>query len=173
MRNVSAASVAAGQECIEGLPPGVVEALGELAGAAKEGLLAVSVGVGLGVLHDVMESEVDQVVGPRGRRLPERTAVRHGHADGEVTLGGRRVQVSRPRARTAEGEHELERAAYAQFAARDRLTDVMLERMLAGVSTSRYTRTGEAVGSEIEAMSRLTSKSAVSRDFVSRPRART
>jgi hypothetical protein len=43
-----------------------------------------------------------------------------------VTLGGCRIPVSRPRARTADGEHELERAAHAQFAARDRLTDVTL-----------------------------------------------
>jgi hypothetical protein len=34
-----------------------------------------------------------------------------------------------------------------------RLTDAMLERMVAGVSTRRDTRTGEPVGSEIEAMS--------------------
>jgi len=30
------------------------EALGELAGAAKEGVLALSVRVGLGVLHELM-----------------------------------------------------------------------------------------------------------------------
>ena len=58
MRTVSAASVAAGQERIEGLPEPVLDALGELAGAAKEGLLALSVGVGLGVLHELMEAEV-------------------------------------------------------------------------------------------------------------------
>jgi hypothetical protein len=49
MRTVSAASVAANREGIEGVAPSVLEALGELAGAAKEGLLALSVGVGLGV----------------------------------------------------------------------------------------------------------------------------
>jgi len=63
--------------------------------------------------------------------------VRHGHEGGEVTLGGRRVPVSRPRARSADGEHEVELGTYAHFAARDRLSDVMLERMLAGVSTRR------------------------------------
>ena len=35
-----------------GLPLRVREALGELAGAAQEGLLALSVGVGLGVLSE-------------------------------------------------------------------------------------------------------------------------
>ena len=79
---------------IERLPPRVQEALGELVGAAKEGLLALSVGVGLGVLHELMEEEVDEVVGPKGKHDPDRVAVRHGHESGEVTLGGRRVPVS-------------------------------------------------------------------------------
>jgi transposase-like protein len=148
----------------------VLDALGELAGAAKEGLLALSVGVGLGVLHELMEAEVDEVVGPKGRHISDRAAVRHGHDAGEVTLGGRRVPVSRPRARSADGEHEVELGTYAHFAARDRLSDVMLERMLAGVSTRRYARTGEPVGTEIDEVSSSTSKSAVSREFVSRTR---
>jgi hypothetical protein len=37
MRTVSAASVAANPQSIEGLPPSVRGVLGELAGAAKEG----------------------------------------------------------------------------------------------------------------------------------------
>jgi hypothetical protein len=72
MRTVSAGSVAAGQERMEELPASVQEALGGLAGAAKEGLLALSVGVGLGVLHELMEAEVDEVVGPKGRHDPAR-----------------------------------------------------------------------------------------------------
>src|SRR3954453_11070693 len=88
---------------IERLPQRVQEALGELPGAAKEGLLALSVGVGLGVLHEMMEAELDEVVGPKGRHNLDRAAVRHGHENGEVTLGGRRVPVSRPRARSAGG----------------------------------------------------------------------
>jgi len=79
------------------LPPSVQEALGELVNAAKDGLQALSVGVGLGVLAEMMEAEVDEVVGPKGKRIPDRVAVRHGHEDGEVTLGGRRVGVARPR----------------------------------------------------------------------------
>jgi putative transposase len=155
---------------IERLPQRVQDALGELAGAAKEGLLALSVGVGLGVLHELMEAEVCEVVGPKGRHDPDRVAVRHGREHGEVTLGGRRVPVSRPRARSAAGQREVELDTYAHFAARDQLADVMLERMLAGVSTRRYARTGEPVGIEIDELARSTSKSAVSREFVSRTR---
>ena len=90
------------------LPERVQEALGQLVGAAKEGLLALSVGVGLGVLTELMEEEVDDVVGPKGKWNPERTAVRHGHGAGAVTLGGRRVEVERPRVRTADGEAEVQ-----------------------------------------------------------------
>src|SRR5262249_57918433 len=85
------------------LPPRVQEALGALVGSAREGLLALSVGVGLGVLAELLEEEVVEVVGPKGRHDPERAAVRHGHESGEVTLGGLRVQVERPRVRSADG----------------------------------------------------------------------
>jgi putative transposase len=115
------------------LPPGVQDALGELAGAAKDGLLALSVGVGLGVLSEMMEAELDEVVGPKYANNAQRTAVRHGHEDGEVTLGGRRVAVRRPRARSADDEHEVPLQTYAYFADRDPLTRVVLEQMLAGV----------------------------------------
>jgi putative transposase len=152
------------------LPVRVQEALGELVGAAREGLLALSVGVGLGVLAELMEEEVVEAVGPKGRQDLDRVAVRHGHEAGEVTLGGRRVQVERPRVRSADGGSELPLRTYAYFADRDPLTKVVLERMLAGVSTRRYRRTQEPVGVALEQAARSTSKSAVSRAFVERTR---
>src|SRR5580693_360337 len=148
------------------LPEQVQEALGQLIGAAREGLLALSVEVGLGVLRELLEAEVDQVVGLKAKHNPERTAVRHGHEDGEVTLGGRRVAVRRPRVRTADGESELPLVTYQHFADRDQLGQVVLERVLAGVSTREYRRAQEPVGAETAAGERSTSKSAVSRAFV-------
>ena len=52
------------------LPQRVQEALGELVGAAREGLLALSVEVGLGVLRELLEPEVDEIVGPKGKLEP-------------------------------------------------------------------------------------------------------
>jgi len=152
------------------LPPGVQDVLGELAGAAKDGLLALSVGLGLGVLSEMMEAELDEVVGAKHANNTERTAVRHGHEDGEVTLGGRRVAVRRPRARTVDGEHEVPLATYEYFADRDPLTRVVLEQMLAGVSTRRFSRTREPVGEKVTGSERSASKSAVSREFIGRTR---
>ena len=167
METVSLEQVGTGELA---LPPRVQEALGELVNSAKEGLLALSVGVGLGVLAELMEEEVTEVVGPKGRHNLERTAVRHGHEPGEVTLGGRRVQVGRPRVRSAEGKSEVPLYTYQHFADRDPLSRLVLEQMLAGVSTRRFERTREPVGAEVEARARSTSRSAVSREFVARTR---
>ena len=67
-----------------------------------------------------------------------------------MTLGGRRVEVSRPRMRTADDEHELPVATYEYFADRDPLTRAVMDRMLAGVSTRKYAVLGEPVGEEVE-----------------------
>jgi putative transposase len=152
------------------LPPQIQEVLGELVGAAREGLLALSVGVGLGVVHELMELEIDEVVGPKGKHDPDRVAVRHGHEDGSMTLGGRRVAVRRPRMRTADDERELPVSTYAYFADRDPLTRAVMDRMLAGVSTRKFARVGEPVGTGVEAASSSTSKTSVSELFIERTR---
>lgn len=167
MRTVSLDQVG-GEELA--LPPGVQEALGELVGSAKEGLLALSVGVGLAVLVELLEEEVVEIVGAKGKHDADRVAVRHGHEAGEVTLGGRRVAVERPRVRSADGRCEVRLATYEYFAARDPLARSVLERMLAGVSTRRYRRTQEPVGADVEQQARSTSKSSVSRTFIARTR---
>ena len=85
-------------------------------------------------------------------------------------MGGRRVSVSRPRVRSADGREEVGLETYGEFSSRDLLSGVVAERLLAGVSTRRYRRTQEPVGSEVEDEGRSTSKSAVSRAFVRRAR---
>jgi len=167
MKKVPASKVATTTEAADSpLPPKVQEALGEMVGAAREGLLALSVGVGLSVVHELMESEVTEVVGPKGKHDPERSAKRHGHEDGSMTLGGRRVRVSRPRMRTADDERELPLGTYEHFADRDPLTRAVMDRMLAGVSTRRFAGVGEPVGEDVEEESSATSKSSVSEAFV-------
>lgn len=143
------------------LPEQVTVALAELVGAAKEGLLALSVGVGLAVVQELFREEVNRLVGPRGRHNPARTANRHGQERRQLTLGGRRVEVSKPRARSSQGE-ELNLKTYQAFASRDLLTEAALERMLAGLSSRRYAAGLEPVG---ELASHGTSRSAVSRRF--------
>ena len=135
MRTVSLGQV--GQDELA-LPPRVQEALGELLGSAKEGLLALSVGVGLGVLAELMEEEVVEVVGAKGEHDPDRTAVRHGHRGGrgDARRPARRGRAAARRERpTVRSEVRLQ--TYDYFADRDPLSRSVLARMLAGVSTRR------------------------------------
>src|SRR5215208_7444502 len=139
--------------------------MADVAGAAREGLMAMSVAAGMAVMAAMFEAEIAAVCGPKGKHDAGRAAVRHGAGKGSVTLGGRRVPVERPRARTVEG-HEVPLTSYEHFAADDLLSQVMMERMLAGVATRRHTRTGEPVSERVSGTQKSTSKSAISRRFV-------
>jgi transposase-like protein len=147
-------------------PDTVSVALAELAGELREGLLALAVGAGLQVLAAMMEDDVAAACGPKGRHDPQRTATRHGHGGGSVTLGGRRVPVERPRMRAVDGSGEQAVASYELFSSTEVLGRMALERMLAGLSTRRYPVGLEPVGARPEQAATATSKSAVSRRFV-------
>jgi putative transposase len=147
------------------LPEEIALAMADVAGAAREGLMAMSVAAGMAVMAAMFEAEIAEACGPKGKHDPSRAAVRHGGGKGSVTLGGRRVPVTRPRARTVDG-HEVSLRSYEHFAAEDLLTQVVMERMLAGVATRRHARTGEPVGEKVSGTEKSTSKSAVSRRFI-------
>ena len=147
------------------LPEDIQLALTGIAGAAREGLMAMSVAAGLVVMAAMFEAEIAEACGPKGKHDAGRAAVRHGAGKGSVTLGGRRVPVERPRARTVDG-HEVPLTSYEHFAAEDVLTQVVMERMLAGVATRRHARTGEPVSEKVSSTEKSTSKSAISRRFV-------
>jgi transposase-like protein len=147
------------------LPEEIALALADIAGAAREGLLAMSVAAGMAVMQALFEAEIAEAAGPKGKHDPDRAAVRHGSGRGSVTLGGRRVAVDRPRARTLDG-HEVPLVSYTHFAAEDVLTRVVMERMLAGVATRRHARVAEPVGTVVDKEAKSTSRSAISRRFV-------
>lgn len=68
--------------------------------------------------------------------------------------------------RSADGITEVAVPAYDVFASTELLAAMALHRMMAKLSTRRYTAGPEPVGSAVDAMARSTSKSAVSRRFV-------
>ena len=84
---------------------------------------------------------------------------------GSVTLGGRRVPVTRPRVRAADGSGELHLPSYDLFSSTEILGQMALEKMLAGLSSRRYRAGLEPVGQAVD-QAAATSKSAVSRRFV-------
>jgi len=146
------------------LPEEIRLAMADIAGAAREGLLAMSVAAGMAVAA-MYEAEIAAACGPKGKHDANRAAMRHGSGRGSVTLGGRKVAVDRPRARTTDG-HEVPLSSYAHFACEDMLTQVVMERMLAGVATRRHARAAEPVGAQVAQEAKSTSRSAISRRFV-------
>jgi putative transposase len=117
-------------------------------------------------MQSLMDESVTAICGPKGQHQPERDAVRHGTEDGSVTLGGRRVRVRRPRVRATDGSGEIGVAAYELFNSTQLLEEMAMARMLAKLSTRRYRLGLEPVGAEVDKVSSSTSKSAVSRRFV-------
>jgi transposase-like protein len=118
---------------------------------------------GLGALHELLEEERTAACGPRYARDRNAAAYRAGHAPGELVMGGRRVSVDRPRART-DTNREVHLPSWIQFSREDPLDARAVEQMVVGVSTRKYHRSLEAVPAGVG--TRGTSKSAVSRRFV-------
>lgn len=147
-------------------PEQVTVAMTEIAESMQEGLLALAVGAGLQVMQALMDADVTALAGSKGRHDQARTAVRHGRERGSVTLGGRRVAVTRPRVRAADSSGELSVPSYELFSSTEILGKMALEKMLAGLSTRRYPVGLEPVGQQVSETSSATSKSAVSRRFV-------
>jgi putative transposase len=148
------------------VPEQVIVSMGEIAGAVKEGLLALAVGTGLQVMAAMFAEDVARLCGPDGKHDPDRAGYRHGTGAGSVTLGGRRLPVTRPRVRAADGSGELHLPSYDLFSGTEILGQLALEKMLAGLSSRRYVRGLEPAGHAVAETATATSKSAVSRRFV-------
>ena len=127
-------------------------------------LMELAVASGLKVLHTMLEADRTAICGPRYAHQPERAASRAGTVTSEVVLGGRKVQIRRPRVRAAGQEVAL--PTFQAFADDDPLNRRVVEQMLVGVATRQYGRSLEPAGAAIQ--TRGTSKSAVSRRFVAR-----
>jgi putative transposase len=148
------------------VPEQVIVSMAGIAGAAKEGLLALAVGTGLQVMAAMFDEDVARLCGPDGKHDPDRTGYRHGTGAGSVTLGGRRLPVTRPRVRAADRSGELHLPSYDLFSSTEVLGQLAMEKMLAGLSSRRYTAGLEPAGQAVEEAAAATSKSAVSRRFV-------
>lgn len=140
----------------------------EVVVGAAESLYQLSISTGQQVLEALLEDDRIALCGPRGRHDSKRSAVRHGHDDGVVVVGGRKVKVRKPRVRTMDGQ-ELALPTYEQFSSEDPLLSRVYEQMVVGVSTRKYNRSLETLPVGLD--SKATSKSEVSRNFVARTQA--
>jgi hypothetical protein len=81
----------------------------------------------------MLEQERTERCGERYKHSKERQATRGGSTAGRLTLGGRTVQVRRPRVVGPDGEIALE--TWEQLAATDPMSERAYEQMVVGVAT--------------------------------------
>ena len=102
------------------------------------------------VLAAMMEQDRTELCGPRWKRDPDRRAGRAGTAPSEVTLGGRRIQMTRPRVRSQAGQ-EVELPSFAFAAHRDPLDAHAVNAVACGISTRKYARSLDTLPDEVAA----------------------
>lgn len=165
-QSAQARAIESAQEARERL--GLAKKLWSKAGLGADlagGLLSAVCAAGMRAVYEVFEEEVTERVGNKGKHNGERDAVRHGYDTGEVTFGGRRISIRRPRMRYLSGG-EIPLATYQWATGREILNQMAYQRVLAGVSTRNYPLTLEPVSARDAHRPKSISKSAISRRFV-------
>lgn len=169
MKNVDGPAVRLVDEAdaaLSGVPDVLAVTLTDIAAACREGLMAVVVEAGLATAMAIMADEAAGLCGEWNARDPERSHVRGGTTETSVVMGGQRLPIRRPRVRASDGSGEVLLESFGVFAQGDLLNQVVMERMLAGVATRGFERVADPIGVEQRARARSTSKSTVSRRFV-------
>jgi putative transposase len=129
----------------------------------RSAFFGLCVEAGRQVLEAMMEHDRTALCGPKDQHDADRRAVRAGSAPSAVTLGGRRIEMRRLRARSLDGR-ELDLPSFAFATGRDPLDEHVLGAVAAGVSTRDYRSSLDRLS---EGESELSvSKSSVSRRFV-------
>jgi putative transposase len=137
--------------------------------ATKKGLMELVHRMGLCALGELLRLDAEKLAGPKGRRRPGRARNHWGMAPSELTFGGRRIQIARPRVRDRE-EGELTLPMWELISECDPLPARVEQQIALGVSTRRYADSLEPLPTEI--VTRGTSKSAASRALIAKTKAR-
>lgn len=163
MKKFLTKSIRGSQSSFASVVPVSVPPLEAVLSDVKSAFFGLCVSAGKQVLASMMEADRIALCGPKGRPDAQRRALRGGHTRSWLTLGGRRVPMRRPRARSMAGE-ELALESFGWAESRDPLNEVTLAAIAAGVSTRRYAGTLDRLpASELQ---RSVSRSDVSRRFV-------
>jgi putative transposase len=140
--------------------------MAEMVGWLHQGVGELVRQAGLQLIQLLMEEEVKQLVGERGRHAAERTANRWGSERGYCVVMGQKVPLDRPRVRSTE-DREIRLGSYEMFHRGEPLTETVWEKLMLGLTTRKY---GEAVRQFTEAYG--LEKSAVSEHFIEASRAK-
>ncbi len=104
--------------------------------------------LGLIVIEQFMQAEVEQLIGPRYGREQLGQMNRWGSQPGSIVLGAQKTPIAKPRVRKKNQDGssvEIPLETYAAFNAPDALSQSVLNRMLSGVSGRNFAQTVEQV----------------------------
>jgi len=137
------------------------EEYGELELDAKVEMIRSLVPLGLMHVHEMLDDEVKALAGERYARKDElERGRRHGSNPGTVGLAGQRVPIRVPRVRSL-GGGEIPLRSYEALSQGGEVNDVLLKRVLYGISCRNYESAAESIPGAIGL-----SSSTVSRSFV-------
>ena len=137
------------------------EEYGELEVDSKVEMIRALVPLGLMHVQELLDDEVKALAGERYARKDElERGRRHGSNPGTVGMAGQRVPIRVPRVRGIEGG-EIPLRSYEALSHDGETNDLLLRRVLYGISCRNYEAAAEAIPGAIGL-----SSSTVSRDFV-------
>ncbi len=107
--------------------------LEELVNGARQDLEGLATEIGLTIIRQVMEAEIQEKVGAWGQQ-PVR---RHGQQPGYVVFGGRKVKLERPRLRSRE-DKEVGLDTYAAFQQQGKMQEAVERQLIRQCSSRDY-----------------------------------
>ena len=137
------------------------EQYGDLELDAKVELIRSLVPLGLMHVQELLDAEVEALAGERyARKDASRKGRRHGSNPGSVRLAGQRVPIRVPRIRRDQGG-EIPLRSYGALSDGGEVDELLLKRVLYGISCRNYERAAESIPGAIGL-----SSSTVSRGFI-------
>lgn len=111
--------------------------MAEVLTSIEQGLGELVRKVGRMFIESVLESEVEQIAGPRSCRTPTRQAYRWGVEQGSCLIDGQRVPITRPRLRQCGGK-ELPLGTYQLFQQVTPAEETVWSNIMRGLSMRDY-----------------------------------
>jgi transposase-like protein len=104
----------------------------------KQGLGELVRHLGKMFIEEVLESEAEQLAGPRSKPTAKRNAYRWGQEQGYCVIDGQKVPIARPRVRSKVHNREIPLGSYELFQRASLLEESVWHKIMHGLSTRNY-----------------------------------
>lgn len=110
----------------------------EMIELAKQGLGELVRQLGKMFIQEVLETEAEQIAGPRSQPAKKRAAYRWGREQGYCVIDGQKVPIARPRLRSKVHNCEIPLGSYELFQRASLLQESVWHKIMHGLSTRSY-----------------------------------